>query len=86
MTLIYPGKSGKIYIPLELDGKRGRSVFEATHRDTGIRIYWHMDEEYIGETKDIHQMALAPEPGPHILTLVDENGERLARRFTVLSK
>ena len=86
MTLIYPPESGKIYVPLELDGKRGRSVFEATHRETGTIIYWHLDEEYIGETKDIHQMALAPEPGAHVLTLVDENGERLVRRFAVLLK
>lgn len=86
MTIIYPGKSGKIYVPIELDGTRGRTVFEATHRDSGATVYWHVDEEYIGETADIHQMTLAPEPGKHMLTLVDENGERVARRFTVLSE
>ncbi len=86
MTLIYPGKSGQIYIPVELDGHRGRAVFEAAHRDTRKAIYWHLDDKYLGETREIHQMALAPTPGKHMLTLVDENGGILQRSFTVLSK
>lgn len=86
LTLIYPGKSGRIYVPLELDGRRGRSVFEVAHREPRTTVFWHLDDQYIGETRDIHQMALAPEPGRHTLTLVDENGAYLERRFTVLSK
>jgi hypothetical protein len=31
-------------------------------------------------------MALAPEPGEHMLTLVDEDGEHLQQKFTVLTK
>jgi penicillin-binding protein 1C len=84
MTLIYPNKDGRIYVPVELDSKRGRTVFEAAHRDARTTIYWHLDEEYLGKTKDIHQMALIPEPGEHTLTLVDEDGESLERKFTVL--
>jgi hypothetical protein len=31
-------------------------------------------------------MAIAPPPGDHVLTLVDENGETVERRFTVLAR
>jgi penicillin-binding protein 1C len=86
LSLIYPRRNGSIYVPVELDGDRGRTVFEAAHRDPRILIYWHLDEEFLGTTKEIHQIALAPEPGFHILTLVDENGERLERAFVVLSQ
>ena len=86
MTLLYPPRNGKIYVPLELDGQRGRTVFEAAHRDPGKRIFWHLDGEYLGETRAIHQMSLAPAPGQHTLTLVDEDGEFLQRVFTVLEK
>lgn len=86
MTLIYPGEEGRIYVPIELDGRRGRTVFEAAHRNAQTTIYWHLDEEYLGETRDIHQIALAPEPGEHTLTLVDEDGEHLQQTFTVLIK
>lgn len=86
MTLISPDQTGKVYIPIELSGQRGRIVFEAAHRNPQTTIYWHLDDQYLGETSDIHQMALAPSPGEHRLTLVDENGEYLERTFTVLAK
>jgi len=34
----------------------------------------------------IHQLAIAPAPRTHVLTLVDEAGETLRRRFSVLGK
>ena len=86
MTLIYPNANGKIYVPLELDGQRGRTVFEAAHRDPRATIFWHLDDEYLEETRDIHQVALNPASGQHTLTIVDEQGEYLERRFTVLMK
>jgi penicillin-binding protein 1C len=86
LSLIYPRANGEIYVPVELDGTRGRTVFEAAHRNPGFLIYWHLDEEFLGTTRDIHQIALDPEPGLHTLTLVDENGERLEQTFMVLSK
>ncbi len=86
MSLLYPSRNTLIYVPLELDGERGRSLFQAAHRDLRAAIYWHLDETYLGTTREIHQMALMPPPGPHTLTLVDENGERLVKKFTVLEK
>jgi penicillin-binding protein 1C len=69
-----------------MDGGAGRVVFEAAHRDPAARVFWHLDDEYQGETRDIHQMALAPRPGPHVLVLVDERGETVRRRFTVVGR
>ena len=86
LSLIYPRKNGQIYVPVELDGSRGRTVFEAAHRDPGVLIYWHLDKEFLGTTREMHQFALDPKPGPHTLTLVDENGERLEQTFMVLSR
>lgn len=84
LSLIYPEKRSRIYIPLELDGRRGRTVFIAAHRNPETTIFWHLDAEYLGATRDLHQFTLAPPPGEHTLTLVDLNGEALARKFTVL--
>jgi penicillin-binding protein 1C len=69
-----------------MDGSLGRVVFEAAHRDPRTRVFWHLDGEYQGETRDIHQMALLPSPGSHVLTLVDENGESVERRFHALRR
>lgn len=86
MEVIYPKNGAKIYVPLEADGTRGRMICNAAHRQPGMKIFWHLDDQYIGETKDFHQMALAPSPGKHILTLVDGNGNTISIGFEVLKK
>ena len=84
MEMIYPKNYASFYIPLEFDGTRGKVVLNATHRDANTKIYWHIDQQYIGTTQAYHQLAVSPEPGRHTLTLVDEKGERLVQVFTVL--
>jgi len=86
LAFVSPREGAAVYVPLEMDGGAGRVVFEAAHRDPAARVFWHLDDEYQGETRDIHQMALAPGPGPHVLVLVDERGETVRRRFTVVGR
>ncbi len=86
MGLIYPKNNSQIYVPIEIDGEKGRTIFEATHRNTNTRIYWHLDDNYIGETKEIHQLSLNPPVGKHRLMLVDENGISLEIGFEVIGK
>ncbi|MCE3260283.1 MAG: pbpC [Bacteroidetes bacterium] len=86
IAVLYPKPGGKIYVPVEIDGNVGRTVFEATHRNVATRVYWHLDGEYIGETREIHQMALNPPPGKHKLMLTDENGITVTVKFEVLSR
>ncbi|SDG99708.1 penicillin-binding protein 1C [Mucilaginibacter gossypii] len=86
MEVIYPKNGAKIYVPLEADGTRGRMICNAAHRQPGMKIFWHLDDQYVGETKDFHQVALNPPPGRHILTLVDGNGNTISIAFEVLKK
>lgn len=86
MELVYPKENARIFIPRELDGSRGQSVFELAHRNPASRVYWHLNGTYIGSTQNRHQMALNPGPGMHHLILVDQAGEPLERHFEVLSK
>jgi penicillin-binding protein 1C len=84
-SIIYPERNSIIYIPRELDGQAGRSVFKAAHRNPSALIYWHLDNSFIGTTRQIHEMALNPSLGEHTLTLVDEFGEQVERKFTTIS-
>ena len=84
MDLVYPKLSTKIAIPVNLDETKSSTVFEVAHRRTNATIFWHMDESYIGKTKTFHELALNPDPGKHLLTLVDEQGEVLKRRFEIV--
>lgn len=86
MEIIYPKKPSKIYIPVNIDGTMSKIVFEVTHRNPKITLYWHLDDYFIGETKDIHQMEFQPGVGKHTLTIVDENGHSISQTFEVLQK
>ncbi|NGP87100.1 penicillin-binding protein 1C [Fodinibius halophilus] len=86
MELIYPHDASQIYVPKEMDGSKGKTVFEVAHRGSRSTIYWHLDEQYLGKTEAPHQMALSPEPGQHRLTLVDEDGVTLRHNFEILSR
>jgi penicillin-binding protein 1C len=85
LAILYPDANGRVLIPGELDGSRGRTVFEAVHRSPEATIYWHLDDRYLGETHTFHQQSLDMDPGRHILTLVDNEGQRVTRRFEVLA-
>jgi penicillin-binding protein 1C len=86
LAWVSPREGATVYVPFELDGTLGRVVFEAAHREPGTTVYWHLDGQFLGETRGIHEMALAPVPGPHVLTLVDGNGESVERRFQALRR
>lgn len=84
IDLVYPEQHAKIYIPLDLSGERSKVVFIAAHQRPGTKIHWHIDDEFITTTTNFHQLAVAPAPGKHSVTIVDENGERLTRQFDIL--
>ena len=86
MEIIYPQADAKIYVPLEISGEKGKTVFTAAHRRAGAKIFWTLDDEFVGTTQNFHQIALNPAPGKHIITLVDENGVTISRQFEILEK
>jgi penicillin-binding protein 1C len=86
MDLLYPRAASSLYVPVNLGARRGRTVFEAIHRDPGATVYWHLDADFLGETREFHKLAADPAPGRHVLLLVDDKGERLEQAFEVLAR
>ena len=83
MEMIYPRENTSIFIPRLADGSPGEAVFEVAHPRDHSTIYWHLNEQYIGLTRHIHQKGLAPAPGLHTLTLIDEEGNSLVQAFEI---
>ncbi len=84
MTVVYPKNGSVIYVPTELDGSQGKTIFEATHRNAKAVIYWHLDDQYLGQTSEIHQVAINPGIGHHKLNLIDEDGYSVVIKFEVI--
>ncbi len=86
MQLIYPLNAARIYVPVDLDGNPSRTVFRLAHRNPKAVVYWHIDREYLGYTQTFHHIELNPRPGKHLLTVVDNEGNRLEQRFEIAEK
>ena len=83
MEFLYPEQGSVLSLPRQLDGSVPGAVFHAVHRDPSAVLFWHMDDSYLGETRIIHKMSLAPEPGKHTVTVVDEQGNSVSVNFAV---
>ena len=82
IALIYPENGSRVFVPVNIDGEPGKVVFRATHRND-TRLFWHLDDRFIGTTQSLHQMEYRPEPGKHTLHLVDTRGNTTTCSFAV---
>lgn len=85
LALLYPNGPVKIYVPINLDETQSRTVFEAKHHQPSTQLFWHLDNTYIGSTQEIHTIELNPAPGPHVITVVDEQGRSVQQAFEVIA-
>jgi penicillin-binding protein 1C len=83
MDFIYPPPGTTIMRPRDLDGIKQNIIFKVVHANPETTLYWHLNQEYLGQTFGTHSMELFPEAGHHIITLVDEEGNKLKRKFRI---
>ena len=61
--------------------RRDRGAILYARRDA--TIYWHLDESYLGETTENHQISCSVSQGKHLLTLIDNEGNQKKIQFEV---
>ncbi|WP_282031153.1 penicillin-binding protein 1C [Winogradskyella eximia] len=83
MEFIYPNQQTTIFLPKDFDGNTNDLILKVAHSKPELEIHWYIDSEYIGSTKDIHDMAVLPTSGDHIITVMDELGNELKHKITI---
>ena len=83
MAFIYPKSDARVTIPIGIKGDRQQVVFEIAHRNPSKRIYWTLNDTFLGMTKWNHQMPIDVERGTYVLRCVDEDGVELRRKIVV---
>lgn len=83
MEFIYPTSGIRIFIPRDHTGSLTRIIPEIAHRIPAKKVFWHLDETYIGTTRNIHQIEMMAEKGDHLLTAVDEDGNMIKCSFSI---
>lgn len=85
MEILYPQPGIRVFLPRDWNGEVKGVVFEATHRQPGATIFWHVDDQYKGQTRHNHQLEMHLTEGRHRLYLTDAEGNSLQRLFYVTS-
>ncbi len=83
VDIIYPPHNGEIIIPKNLNNGFEKIIVKAVHSKQNGKVFWYLDNEFLGATIEFHTMALSPAAGKHTLTVSDENGAQVTRRFEV---
>ena len=84
MEFIYPSAGSTLHLPRQLSsGEVEGAVFRVAHRRSDATVWWHLDQTYVGETRFIHDLRLAPPVGKHTLTVVDDEGNTAYVNFTI---
>lgn len=83
MQLIYPYKKGTLSASKNWEGETEPFFFELAHRNSSAKVFWHLNEDFIGQTQEFHTISIDVPEGKHLLTVVDDQGNRLERKFEV---
>ena len=83
VEFIYPASGSTLTLPRQLNGAIEGVVFRAAHHKADATLWWHLDQTYMGETRFFHELRLAPAPGKHTLTVVDDEGNSVSVSFVV---
>ena len=84
MEFLYPPREAEIFIPRGLSGETMAMLPEIAHRRRNAVVYWHLDNRYIGMTRQIHQAEIIAGEGEHVITATDDEGFTVSRRFTMV--
>ncbi|MGJ8591637.1 MAG: penicillin-binding protein 1C [Aquaticitalea sp.] len=85
MQFIYPKDNNTIFLPKDFDGKMNNLILKIAHSKPETLVYWYLDDTFLGTTKDIHEFAMQPTQGKHLLTVVDALGNE-AKRWIEISE
>jgi len=82
-SIITPEHGSTVVLPRNFGGKNEKLVLKVACRDADATLFWHLDDNYIGQTQGLHELAVMPCLGQHWLTIVDQHGARKSILFTV---
>lgn len=83
LTIVYPGQNAHLWLPRDFGGTLQKVILRAAHRLPHTTVFWYLDNSYLGETSERHELAAALTAGWHTLKVIDETGKDDLIRFYV---
>lgn len=82
--LVYPAEASIIQVPRNLSGAYNQVIAEANAGVESGKLFWFLDNQFIGFTEEEHRLAMTLEEGPHKLYINDEAGNEEQIEFNVV--
>ena len=83
MQFIYPKDNTIIFLPKDLNGEINELILKIAHLKPKTKIFWYLNNLFISKTTDIHDLAIIPKEGKHVITAVDEFGNEIKRTIQI---
>lgn len=84
MQFIYPTNAiTRISIPNKNEDTEKNIVLDLVHEDNNATVFWHIDNEYITATTDIHKLNYTFEKGTHSVTAIDDKNNQLTVKIII---
>ena len=74
LDIVYPQEKSSFAIPKNLKNQKESIVCEVAHQSPNTRVYWHLNDEYLGMTEEFHKISINSGIGRHKLYVIDEHG------------
>ena len=84
MDFIYPKANGKIYLTKNFDSEVQPVILKVAHSQPNLKLYWYVNNTYLGKTEQFHEMPLKATSGIHYITVVDEYGNEIKRKLEIV--
>jgi penicillin-binding protein 1C len=83
MELIFPKRNESILLAKDFDRQINEVIFKLAHRSPETKVYWYLDQIFLGTTETFHELTVSPLPGEYILTVVDQKGNEVKQKVVI---
>ena len=83
MEFIYPKNESRISLTKNFEGEKNEVVLKLAHAKPETEVYWYLDDRFISQTKNFHEIGLIPDLGRHKITAVDALGNEIMVTITI---
>ncbi|MCX8081384.1 MAG: penicillin-binding protein 1C [Bacteroidia bacterium] len=82
--IIYPKEGLQLVLPKSSNFEKQNFVFKAVSRNVHNQLKWYLNENFLGETKGVHQLPVFLSKGKYCLKLMDIYGQTEEVNFEVM--
>lgn len=83
MEFIYPKNGSRITLTKNFEGAKNELVLKLAHAKPETEVYWYLDETFLQQTKNFHEIGILPSEGKHRITVVDALGNEVSVTITI---